>query len=99
MFHRDNPRCVSALVAAVSVVVASSAALAAQHWGPFKDDGCRATDARQFSSILEGIPWGASWEQACWSTPGLEGRVPDRCVNAGGHIWGEWDVVDKSCAP
>jgi len=99
MFHHVSPRRILASVVTVVGLAVTSVAFAGQHWGPFKDDGCQAADSKQFSSILWDIPWGESWEQACWNTPGLEGRVPNRCVNAGGHMWGEWDIYEPSCGP
>ncbi len=79
----------------------------AQTWGSFKRDHCTKRGCwwaegpgcgrRQFSAILWDIPWGASWEEACATTPGLEGRPPDRCKVSWFHMWGEWDVPDPSC--
>ena len=85
----------------------------AQRWGDFKADhctkrGCWLTEGagcgrRQFSAILWDIPWGVSWYTACYSTPGLEGRPPDRCRRRfsiapfGYYIWGEWDIPDSRC--
>jgi hypothetical protein len=71
--------------------------LSAIHWGPDKADQCTLSGFRQHSAILWDIPWGASWEAACASTPGLENRPPDRCVNTGFNMWGEWDIRDDSC--
>lgn len=88
-----------ALLVAVLASGASTALAGGPHWGTFKDDGCQAANARQFSAILWDIPSGQSWEDTCWQTPGLEGRPPNRCVNTGFNMWGEWDVVDNSCRP
>lgn len=66
-------------------------------WGNFRPEHCTRTGFRQHSAILWDIPWGASWERACATTPGLEGRVPNRCVNTGTNMWGQWDVRDASC--
>src|SRR6476660_805923 len=72
------------------------------HWGSIGDDGCvEDTGYRQYSAILWGIPWGQSWEQACFtygaSVGGQPGRVPDRCRNTGFNIWGIWYVRDQRC--
>lgn len=99
MSHRRSPRCYAALALVMLILGASTALARDPYWGPFKDDGCRAANARQFSSVLWAIPPGQSWEDTCWRTPGFDRRVPDRCVNAGGQMWGEWDVADNSCPP
>jgi hypothetical protein len=73
----------------------------AMNWGTFEADSCTSTDYRQYSAILWNIPWGQSWEQACANMPatinGYYFSHPSRCVNAGGHMWGEFDVPDSSC--
>ena len=99
MFHRSNPRYLAASIVAASVVAASVALAVGASWGSYKDDGCRGAKSKQFSAILWGVPDHQSWEDACWRTPGLDGRVPDRCVNTGDHEWGEWDIPDDSCRP
>ncbi len=88
----------------------SCTAQAKVHWGNWKKDGCTKPGYRQYSSVLWGIPWGVSWELTCAKTPvnsstGLKGLprngippAPSRCRNAGGHMWGEVDVLDSSCA-
>jgi hypothetical protein len=72
----------------------------AANWGSFRQEHCR-DGVRQYSAILWNIPWGASWERACWTTlgspAGIPARPPDRCVNTGFNMWGQWDVPDRSC--
>jgi LysM domain len=74
------------------------------HWGdigtlcPNPSDG----GVRLYSAILWDIPWGQSWEETCYCTPGpagtaVAGKLPTRCVNTGFNIWGEWDVSDTTC--
>jgi hypothetical protein len=80
------------------ILCSSTLAHAAVHWGDLKHEGCPKKGFRQLSSILWDIPWGQSWEQTCWATPeATTGRVPDRCVNDGLHIYGQWDVLDSTC--
>jgi hypothetical protein len=73
----------------------------AQNWGGFQRDGCTAIGLRQHSAILWNIPWGKSWEDACRTTPAtIDGQSfsgAARCVNAWGHMWGQFDVQDPSC--
>ncbi len=74
-----------------------------QHWGNFKKDNCTKPGYRQYSAVLEGIPFGQSWEKACASKDAtITGHYfakPDRCRNQGPGIamWGEFDVLDNSC--
>lgn len=70
--------------------------------GPgFKKDQCIGIGQRQYSAILWDIPWGQSWENTCAAMPAtVNGQffpVPSRCKNTAGHMWGEFDVNDKSC--
>ena len=75
----------------------------ALRWGPFKKDACVDWGKRQYSSILWDIPWGQSWEKTCAKTGAtIKGKhypKPYRCVNTGGHMWGEFIVEDASCKP
>jgi hypothetical protein len=72
-------------------------------WGAFKKDACVAWGKRQYSSILWDIPWSQSWETACAGAAatihGKHFAKPNRCVNADGHMWGEFMVDDASCKP
>ena len=73
------------------------------HWGDLGDRGCTALGLHEYSAVLWDIPWGQSWENACAGMPGasgttVAGRIPDRCVNAGGRMWGEWVVADSNCS-
>ena len=74
-----------------------------QHWGNFKKDNCTKPGYRQYSAVLEGIPFGQSWEKACASKDAtIAGHYfpkPNRCRNQGPGIamWGEFDVPDNSC--
>jgi hypothetical protein len=78
-----------------------------KHWGDFKDDGCMNwrthCGKKQYSSVLWGIPWGESWEEACANMPADVGGThfdhPSNCVNVGPGIneWGEFYVSDNSC--
>ncbi|HEV2991883.1 MAG TPA: phosphatidylserine/phosphatidylglycerophosphate/cardiolipin synthase family protein [Candidatus Angelobacter sp.] len=74
------------------------------NWGAFKQDACKSMGIRQFSSQLQNIPPGISWENACASTSatvaGQAFSAPTRCRNTGlGGEWGEFDVPDQSCMP
>lgn len=73
----------------------------ATNWGPFQRDACTAIGLRQHSAVLWNIPWGQSWEEACHTTPAtIDGQSfsgATRCVNAWGHMWGQFDVQDPSC--
>jgi hypothetical protein len=74
---------------------------ATQKWGPFKTDECKAPGLVQKSSILEGIPAGASWEEACQHMGAdIDGNWyphPTRCVNTRVAMWGEFDVPAEGC--
>ncbi|MDN5850609.1 MAG: hypothetical protein L0H63_13385 [Nitrococcus sp.] len=75
------------------------------HWGDFKDDGCVGPDVRHYSAILWDIPHGVTWEAACRGWPAeISGSLgvqhfdqATRCMNHGGHMWGEFDYADESC--
>lgn len=74
------------------------------NWGDPKYDceyGGSRCGQKRISSVLWGIPWGESWENACWSTPWPEQGLgtPQNCVNTGLNIWGEWWVPDSGCIP
>lgn len=81
----------------------ASSAIAAPYWGTFQTDACTGMGLRQKSAILWGIPWGASWETTCANTGAtIDGRSyarPNRCVNTGTNMWGQFDVSDASCKP
>ena len=75
-----------------------------QHWGAVVDNGCPGTWGREhrYSSVLEDLPWGCSWERACYTMPGpagtaVAGRQPNCCVNTGEAIWGVWWIEDAQC--
>ncbi len=61
-------------------------ALAAPHWGSFKDNGCVHKNLRSYSSVLWDIPWGQSWELTCANTSakvaGFRFSHPTACVKA-----------------
>ncbi len=73
----------------------------ATYWGTFKNDGCKSSGIRKYSSVLWGIPSGASWEAVCNDTSatvaGQYFSSPSRCINTNINIWGEFDVSDSSC--
>lgn len=78
------------LLAALAICAFATPALAGQHWGSFKDNGCvRSKGAKYhvYSSVLWGIPWGASWEVACAKMPatvhGFRFGHPTACVKTG----------------
>jgi hypothetical protein len=48
-------------------------------------------------NILWNIGWNDDWEDTCIATRGYRDKKPDRCVNDGFHIWGEWDVDCGLC--
>lgn len=79
-----------------AILLLSSQAMA-MNWGNVKDDGCKSAGYRQFSAILWNIPWGGSWEASCAATGNLDWGSPNRCVNTGGNMWGEWDRPDSEC--
>lgn len=80
---------------------AMSCAADGPHWGDFKKDNCTKSGYRQYSAILWGIPFGASWEKACANQSatinGQSFAHPDRCVNTGTNMCGQFDVPDNSC--
>lgn len=86
-----------------SLIFFSAEGFAAPSWGEFKKDGCTSSNPglRQYSSVLQGIPWGSSWERACEAAEaevaGVYFEQPTRCVNSGLNMWGEFDVPDTSC--
>ena len=77
-------------------------------WGKWKKDHCSKPGYRQYSSVLEQIPFGHSWEITCRATPvnaqkGIRGLPrdpnlarPSRCINKG-MMWGEIDIPDRTC--
>jgi hypothetical protein len=71
------------------------------HWGDEAERDCVGFGKRQWSAILWGIPDGVSWEWCCEQTPHwslwVGRRPPDRCINTGFNIWGEWDMPDPLC--
>jgi hypothetical protein len=74
-------------VVALIICTIATPALAKQHWGSFKDNGCVTQKSRKFrvySSVLWGIPWGESWEVACSKMPatvhGVHFSHPTACV-------------------
>ncbi len=76
-------------------------------WGqPWRRGDCIAPNKRKYSSILQGIPLGQSWESTCRGTPINETiggtavcqSAPNNCVNvAGTAMWGEVYVTDTTC--
>ncbi len=71
-------------------------------WDNIGDRGCISIRTRGFSARLRDVPPGQTWEDACASTPApagtpVAGRLPTRCINAWGGMWGEWDVSDSTC--
>ena len=88
-------------VMSTSVALAQPAAAAAPRWGAFKTDKCMAPGIVQKSSILYGIQ--GSWEDACYHAgaeiDGLWYAHPNRCVNTGLAMWGEFDVPAIGCRP
>ena len=76
----------------------ASSPITAAHWGEYEQDGCLGANSKQVSAILWDIPWGESWEYACWSTPSDEYGLPHRCVK-NWYMWGQWDVPDEFCPP
>jgi hypothetical protein len=79
----------AALMAAL-LLTGSASPAAAAHWGEFRDDGCiHVGDGRQvrvYQSVLWGIPWGHSWEEACANQPadvaGVHFDHPTACVKS-----------------
>lgn len=79
---------VSAVVALMACAMATPA-LAREHWGSFKYNGCQTsghTHFKIYSSVLWGIPWGKSWEVACAHMPakvhGVHFSHPTACQKA-----------------
>lgn len=97
------------LLALGLLFTATNAMAEGPRWGDFKRDNCKAnvTNVRQYSAILWDIPFGQSWEAACAATEAVvKGQnieqkftTPTRCKNAGGHMWGEFDVSDPKDCP
>jgi hypothetical protein len=76
----------------------------AANWGSLSN-GCNCgigVGWRTYSATLWNIPPVQPWDEACRSTPAppgtdVAGRLPNRCKNSWGHMWGEWDVRDRGC--
>lgn len=87
----------------LSALMFSPYVAAAPSWGEFQQDDCTHSNpaTRQYSAVLNNIPWGQSWEAACAVTEAtINGQTysqPHRCVNTGFAMWGEFDVADASC--
>lgn len=92
----------------VLLILNSGLSHAEPRWGKWKRDHCSKPGYRQYSSVLEHIPFGHSWEVTCRATPvnkqkGIRGLPhdpklgrPARCKNSG-MMWGEIDIRDRSC--
>lgn len=84
----------------VLVSIGSMKAIAAPHWHPFKNNGCRSVGIRTWASQLMDIV--GDWTKACAHMPadvgGQHFNSPSRCINNAG-MWGEFDVSDPSCRP
>jgi hypothetical protein len=95
------------LAVALAVCAAAAPALAREHWGSFKDNGCVSSGGRtyeSYSAVLWGIPFGASWEAACRRMPatvhGVHFAHPTECTNAHGvNEWGIFYVPAKCNKP
>jgi hypothetical protein len=87
----------------LSVVLMNPAIAQAAYWGDLRDNGCKANGEKvhSYSAILWGIPWGASWENACATTPlsvgGYSFSGASACVNDGTHMWGVFYFRDDTC--
>ena len=96
-----NLRTILSTTILIATTLVSTEALAAPSWGDFKADHCVNSGLRQYSAILMDIPWGQSWEETCASMPATIEEVdfasPDKCVNSGLNMWGEFYVPDASC--
>ena len=89
---------------AFAIICSIAAPTCADNWGSFESGPCVGDGLRQYSSVLNGIPSGESWESHCANGPKtvIEGQTFDRpssCVNAGPgiNIWGFFDLKDASC--
>lgn len=79
----------------------------APKWGQIRKDACRGIGIRQYSAVLENIPAGMSWDEACKQT-GAEitndyGTVqrfdkPNECVQKVNGQWGEFFVSVSDCS-
>ncbi len=90
------------IAVSLSLVLGVPGIAGAANWGSFQANHCSKLGKRQYSSILWNIPWGYSWEKACYETPaninGYSFPGADRCVN-NGSMWGQFDVPESSCQP
>jgi hypothetical protein len=90
-----------AIAVLVSLMLGVPAVAEAANWGAFQSNHCTKPGFRQHSAVLWNIPWGYSWERACWETGaninGYNFSSPARCVN-NGQMWGQFDVPDNSCS-
>jgi hypothetical protein len=96
------------LYTGVILIMSEGVGQADPQWGKWKKDHCSKPGYRQYSSVLENIPFGHSWEVTCRATPvnkqkGIQGLPydpklsrPPRCITKS-MMWGEIDVRDKSC--
>ncbi len=86
--------------ALIAIGVLSASSAHAAYWGPFKKE-CVGDAVAKYSAILQGIPFGQSWERACAHKDAvINGRRyanPSRCVNTRAAMWGEFVVQDESC--
>lgn len=98
-------RSLRALAIPVAVLVATpllaSEARADPYWGEFSPGDCVNDHQQIYSAVLWDIPWGQSWENACWSMDAtLDGTYypePDNCVNTALNMWGEFYVENPDC--
>jgi microsomal dipeptidase-like Zn-dependent dipeptidase len=83
-------------------VAAGSSSREVWRWGPARRDECTSPGLRQMSAPLRNLPDGVDAEKACRHAPrnvvGIDFAAPDRCVQQGQAMRGEWDVPDSACA-
>ncbi len=110
MFQANNIKKCFSLILSAGVILIMSAGVghADPQWGKWKKDHCSKPGYRQYSSVLENIPFGHAWEVTCRATPvnkqkGIQGLPndlklarPPRCITKS-MMWGEIDMRDKSC--
>lgn len=86
-------------IAMLLLAACGSSAFSA-NWGDFKKESCNASGGtRKYSSILWNIPWGASWEDACRTTPATIDGVTYMAASCTTSFneWGHFNVPDASC--
>src|SRR4051812_42156193 len=86
--------CTMIVGATLALGIGASSAQAV-HWDRVVGLPSYVDGPKRWGAILYDIPWGASWENTCATTAGLQNRPPDECMNLGTNIYGVWSIAQS----